>query len=97
MLKLTPSPWFTPARLKKCEKNGPFSELLNASTNATQVPVVQVSPNDRATTQDSIPARMYLSPPPAGWVSDPLESWMYSGGYRPVRNEVSGTVMVEVM
>ena len=56
-----------------------------------------MAPNDRATTHDSIPARVYVSPPPVGWVSDPLESWMYSDGYSPVRNEVSGTVMVEVM
>ena len=58
MLKLTPSPWFTPARLKKCRKDGKFSELLKFSTNATQVPVTQVAPNDRATLHDSIPARV---------------------------------------
>ena len=32
-----------------------------------------------------------------GWVSDPLESWMYSCGNSPVRKSVSGTLMVEVM
>ena len=44
-----------------------------------------------------MPARTYWSPPPENWVSDPLESWMYSCGYRPVRKSVSGTVMVELM
>ncbi len=63
-------------------KYGPPSELLNASTNATQVPVAQVvSPNDEATTHDSMPARTYWLPVGIPlWFSDPLESWMYSDG-----------------
>ena len=43
-----------------------------------------------------MPARTYWSPL-LPLFSDPLESWMYSCGYRPVRNAVSGTVSVEEM